>query len=369
MTPDSQINLSGVMVRTMIGAEYKMNKLLDDIIELNHDKEAHIIQMTRPGLQHRFGKKCSNSVPVSFVHASDIHNVPDLWDRMVRYINYYSDYISFAVHTGDYCGGAQESYTDMYEKCTPCVHPILNCVGNHDCVAHNDWSHPADKKITHSLLFNHSENWDADFADCEYPMSYYKDFPDSNMRLIVLDLYYDIWHTRVWLSKLLDDALEKGIHVVTAMHEPTDYIVDAPDVTFHHMGDYETINRKYELDRTEFSFDHRGRVTFEDVIADFIHRGGNYVCNLAGHDHIDSFGYTQRGVLNVVVENGTDWDTLGESSRIKGTRTYDCFNVVAIDTDLCILKLVRIGNNVEHYMREKNVLCFDYKNRGVIYNK
>ena len=347
-----------------------MNGLTENIIELNRDKEPFVIQASRPRSPHNFKELCGDkAIPLCFVHASDIHNVPDLWDRMVQYINHYSEYISFAVHTGDYCGGIQEAHTDMYAECTECIRPIFNCTGNHDCVSDNKWSHPSEKKITHSLLFNHTENWGVSFMDCEYPMSYYKDFPDSNVRLIVLDLYYDIWEARVWLAKLLDDALQKGLHIVTAMHEPTDYINETFDTTFHHMDDYEKVFKQFEINRNSLSFDHRDRVTFEDIIADFIDKGGRFVCNLAGHDHIDSFGYTKSGVLNVVVENATDWDKLGESSRIKGTRTYDCFNVVGIDTDLCLLKLIRIGNNVDHHMREKNVLCFDYKNKKVIFSK
>lgn len=249
-----------------------------------------------------------------------------------------------------------------------CVHPIYNCSGNHDCVIANNWSMPAEKASGYNKLYRHTENWDVRFMDCEYSMSYYKDFPEFNIRLIVLDLYYDIWKTCRWLAGLLGEALQEGLHVITAMYEPTDYVEEAFGVNFHSLDDYRTAFEKYELDRDGLSFDHRDRVTFEDVIADFIKKGGNYVCNLAGHDHHDSFGLTNRGVLNVVVANGTNWDVLGDSRRIKGIKSYDCFNVVAVDTDLGLLKLIRIGDNVEHYLREKKFLCFDYINKKVISN-
>lgn len=342
---------------------------MSDIIELNRDMEPFVIQAGRERSQHSFKKLFGDkAVPLTFVHASDMHNVPELWDRMIEYINYYESYISFALHTGDYCGGIMESYTDMYAECTPSVRPIYQCPGNHDCVSNNNWSVPAEKKRVYHQLFNHIENWDVHFADCEYPMSYYKDFSESNIRLIVLDLYYDIWKTRPWLEGVLEDALKKGLHVITAMHEPTDYIEESFGVHFHSIDNYRAVCEKFELDRDSCSFDHRGRVTFEDVIADFIKKGGNYVCNLAGHEHHDLFGMTHKGVLNVVVENGTNWDTLGDGKRVKGTRTYDCFNVVAVDTDLGLLKLIRIGNQVDHYLREKRYLCFDYKNKKVISN-
>lgn len=343
--------------------------MTDSIIELNRCVEPFILQANQPRSRHCFAKLMGDTAaPLAFVHLSDIHNRPDLWDRMVQYVNHYGDYISFALHTGDYCGGNNGLYTDMYTACSPCVHPVYNCPGNHDCVTpDNVCSHPCDKSTVHGLLYNHTENWDVRFMDCPHSMSYYRDFPDSNIRLIVLDLYYDIWPARAWLRNLLAEALEKGLHVITAMHEPTDYIVDSMGVLYHHMDDYETVNKESELNRTDGAFDHRGRVTFEDIIAAFIRDGGRCVCNLAGHDHIDSFGYTNAGVLNVVVQNGTDWDVLGDARRVKGTKSYDCFNVVGVDTDLGLLKIIRVGCNVDHFMREKNVLCFDYVRKKVIY--
>ncbi len=82
---------------------------------------------------------------------------------------------------------------------------------------------------------------------------------------------------------------------------------------------------------------------------------------------MDSFGYTNAGVLNVVVQNGTDWDMLGDALRVKGTQSYDCFNVVGVDTDLHLLKIIRVGCNTDHFMRQKNVLCFDYAKWEIVY--
>ena len=345
-----------------------MKKYTDDIIELNREVEPYVLNAARPRSQHLFqnyyGDKFS---PIAFVHASDVHNVPALWDRMVQYINHYSEYISFGIHTGDYCGGINTLYTDMYTECTPCVHPILNCVGNHDCAAPDtDWTTPCDKALVHSLLFNHTENWDVQFCPGTYPMSYYKDFEASNLRLIVLDLYYDIAQTRVWLKSILEDAKEKGLHVMTAMHEPTNYIAAPLDTPFHHYDDYDGAVKQKEAQRVKPSYDQRDRVTFEDIIAGFIENGGNYICNLAGHDHVDSFGYTESGVLNAVVQNATDWDVLNDGARTPGTKCRDCFNVVGVDTEQGLLKLVRIGNNTDIYLRSKNALCYDYVHRKFI---
>lgn len=343
--------------------------LTDNIIELNRDVEPFVIQASRPRSPHCFQKLFGDkAVPLAFVHASDMHADLEAWNRMVEYVNHYQQYLSFVLHTGDYCGGSQKIYQDLYTEGTPCALPVYNCVGNHDCEPGNGGWVLGDKADTHRLLFGHQEGWNAVFMDCEHSMSYYADFPESCVRMIVLDAYYDIWPTRRWLAGILEDAREKGLHVVTAMHEWTDRIAESFGASFHTMDDYRSFSETYERARTQMDFDHRGRVLFEDIITGFIQQGGVHVCHLAGHEHFDAFGTTPRGVLNVVVANGTTWDNLGDSRRVKGTRSADCFNVVAVDTDLGLLKLIRIGDNVDHYMRKKTALCFDYLHQRMVWN-
>ena len=43
---------------------------------------------------------------------------------------------------------------------------------------------------------------------------------------MVLDLYYDIEIRIKWLKNILADAKEKGLYVITAMHEPSGNIND-----------------------------------------------------------------------------------------------------------------------------------------------
>lgn len=330
-----------------------MLNLTDNIIELNRDMEQYIVQgsATRPV---PFGDKLK---PLQFVHISDIHAVLDLWNRMVEYINYYSDYIDFAIHTGDYCGNNQQLHTDFYNYGTKCDRPIYNCIGNHDSVITRKWIKNT-KESAHRLLFApmNDISSDVNFMECDFSMTYYKDFPESNVRLIAIDLYYDIELQCKWLKEILADAKEKGLCVITAMHEPSGHVNDTYGVTFHTNNDYVSICGK---DITH---------PIEAVIADFIADGGCHICNLAGHVHHDLFGLTDAGVLNITVPCGTDWNGWTDGKRVRGIRTYDCFNVVSIDANLGILKIARIGNNIDNFFRSQRALCFDYVNRKVIYN-
>lgn len=318
---------------------------IESILTLNQDVEPFIIQASAPQtLLH----SPSNKI-LQFIHFSDIHAVQELWDRIVGYTNHYRDHIAFALHTGDYCCSHQDQYRDLYLG-EACVRPILNCVGNHDTISPE--GQMRSKESVHSKLFNHTENWCVTFMDAPYATAYYRDFPDSMVRLIVLDLYYDIQSQRAWLEGLLSDALEKGYHVITAMHEPSGTILHPENVTFH----------------TLTAFSDKAAPVFDDILGNFCRSGGNFICNLSGHFHHDLFGFTENGVLNCSVECATDWAGWCDGHRIRGTRTYDCFNAVSIDTTDGLLKLVRIGDNTDRFLRIKRTLCYDYRSRQVIYN-
>lgn len=329
--------------------------MTDSIIELNRDVEPLIIQASATRTAF-FRKKFPDRFrPIQFVHFSDIHARLDLWNRVVEYVNYYHDYIDFALHTGDYCGARQEEYVDFYNRGEQCVRNIYNCIGNHDTYTTTQWLKNT-KESAHSLLFAPSHGIDGTFMECDHSMTYYRDFPESNLRMIVLDLYYDIDLQCEWLRKILDDAREKELCVITAMHEPSDTVNDTFGVTFHSKNEYVALNGRV---RTK---------EFEPIIADFIAAGGCHVCNFVGDEHHDLFGLTDSGVLNSAVPCATSWDGWSDGKRIPGTRTFDCFNVVSIDPDMGLLKLVRVGNNRDLFLRSQRSLCYDFINKKVIFN-
>lgn len=332
--------------------EYDPLKDPSSIISLNKDKEALVIQGAA-GRSDAFGDKYE---VLQFVHCSDMHALSANWERMVEWVNYYSDYVSFVIHSGDYCGGNQGNYVDFYDECTECDVPIWNLVGNHDTMkSGTSQQQNATKESVWKLLFEgQCDTWGVTFMDCEYSMAYYQDQTASNTRIICLDMYYDIDLQKVWLKDLLDDAKSKGLHVITVMHEPSNDIAYPVNTAFHTAVDYDSL------------YIH-GKCVYEDIIADFISDGGIHIANLVGHDHHDLFGYTVNGVLNIAVESGTSWNYWCDGSRVEGTKTFDAFNVVSVDTNLGIIKVIRIGDDVDLYLREKRTICYDYINKKIIY--
>ena len=320
-----------------------------DIITLNKDVEPFVIQASE-GLGQIFA---DTTKPLVFSHFSDVHTRQPLWNRIVEYNNHYKDYIKFSIHTGDYCGGNRLSYIDLYANGTSCNIPLLNCVGNHDTyLADNS---KGDKATTHDLLFNHTNNWDVHFMNIENSMTYHKDFADEKIRLIVLDYYYDIDSQCTWLLERLNGAKALGYHVITCMHEMTNVIANKLDTTFQTIDNFEALGgNKWSISK------------FDKVIGDWIKNGGVHVANFAGHEHSDFIGYTENNVLNVCVQAATDNIIWTDGKRVQGTKTWDCFNVVSVETSTGTLKLIRVGNNSDHYLREKKILSYDYINKKII---
>ena len=188
-------------------------------------------------------------------------------------------------------------------------------------------------------------------------MAYCKDFPDANIRLIVLDMYFDTDVQQTWLKNLLADAREKGMHVMTAMHSLTAEPVAFVDTTFN------SLTELWKISNVKFP-----KTPFEDIIADFIDEGGIHIGNFCGHLHYDVFGYTERGVLNISVDMASCWAPGDDAQRVHNTMTYDCFNVTSVDVNTGMLKLARVGNNYDYFFRRKSTMCYDYINKKVIYN-
>lgn len=322
----------------------------NNIVSLNKDIEPLIIQ-SHHGLGKPFG---DTNKPLTFVHFTDIHAHSTLWNRMVEYVNYYEDYIDFSIHTGDYVNSNRvTAYYDLYNKGVQCVKPIYNVVGNHDTYL-EDFSR-GDKATTKNLVFNWSNTWDVTFMDIEDSMTYYKDYPESKIRMIVLDYYYDIDEQCAWLTNLLNDASNLGYHVVTFTHEVTHPIVNKLDTPFQTIDDYESLGGNiHSLSK------------FDKVIGDWIKNGGIHIANFVGHEHSDFIGYTENGVLNMCAQAATDHIYWTDANRVPGTKTHDCFNVVSVDTSTGMFKAVRVGNNYDHYLREKKSLVYDYINKKLL---
>ena len=178
--------------------------------------------------------------PLQLLHFSDLHGSALHLQRIVEYMD--SHDVDDAIHTGD---GVMCYYDDanVFES-VPGGRRVLNAIGNHDCwKGHLLWSqtdkpYDATKEEAYSRFFVGPDprhptiaEWKVcqpegvnDVQSPDYQACYYyKDYPCSATRLIVLDcIHYDEAQA-AWFTATLFAAREAGLAVIAVTHYPAEF--------------------------------------------------------------------------------------------------------------------------------------------------
>ena len=102
---------------------------------------------------------------------------------------------------------------------------------------------------------------------------------------------------------------------------------------------------------------------------------GSFICYIVGHMHIDMTGYSHyhsdqlyllcpTSACIGLTQSGTNENYGTEVSdlpRIAGTKCEDCFNVYGIDTVNKVVKVVRVGADMNDLMEPREVAYFEYE--------
>lgn len=299
--------------------------------------------------------------PLTLLHFSDIHGDDKALDRILKDASglTYDD----AICTGDMATNTIDS--NIANWWNP---KILTCIGNHDCatIAQIDgkWVYTwdalsmADRDKTYIKPFE--ANWGITHATgTSY---YYKDYTDKRVRLIVLDNHLDNYEStkaeaaaqNAWLISVLESARLAGLHVLIATH----YIVPnskVRDCTFSQFGE------------TEVGSLAGGAHIYEDTVnavSDAIARGLHFIGYISGHTHrdniLDTFGDGKQMQYNITcaaVSYAPQWNT----EDLFRDETRDAFNMVVIDTEHTLVKLIRGGGaDLDLFMRSRKAICINY---------
>lgn len=327
-----------------------------DVIEFNRDVENIMLQSTAKRSQ-QFG---DTKKPITFLHFTDLHGVKDNYKHIIEYLNYYAPNIDAIIHTGDFVYKGQADFEDLFSEYEVPKKIFQNIVGNHDqYVSDADRSQASINNTYTNVVSSFQKSWlPSNFkmgtfmpVEGSVSMSYYRDYTSRGIRMIFLDNYYNQEAQLIWLENLLNDAITKGLHVITFAHEKTGHI-SSKISSFNDVDNYDTKEMTSDIER---------------VIKNAIDNGLVYIAHICGHEHIDGMGFTSTaGILNITVECATS-DTYWQNvKREQGTKTFDCFNIVTIDAQKGHLKIVRIGDNSTRYLKSKKSVCYDYINKKVI---
>lgn len=114
---------------------------------------------------------------------------------------------------------------------------------------------------------------------------------------------------------------------------------------------------------------HRGDVNnVGNIIKHFMDNGGKFVVWLSGHVHCDMLYYPDM-FPNILVCANTCAGVPEGGTREDRTVERAAANYVVIDTAKSLLKIVRLGVNTSPYLAPINTLCYDYKNRKIMFEQ
>ena len=294
--------------------------------------------------------------PLQLLHFSDLHGSALHLQHIVEYMD--SHDVDDAIHTGD---GVMCYYDDanVFES-VPGGRRVLNAIGNHDCwKGHLLWSqtdkpYDATKEEAYSRFFVGPDprhptiaEWKVcqpegvnDVQSPDYQACYYyKDYPCSATRLIVLDcIHYDEAQA-AWFTATLFAAREAGLAVIAVTHYPAEFGMVPFDSDLTPDGkDYPSSSNPGAV-QVECMLD----CAF-DPVDRFIDEGGTFVCWLSGHNHNDYVGYVKNHErqLQILVDKAGELDRYMLDSDRSGENT-DAFNLVSYNPVSKLLTVQRVG--------------------------
>ena len=298
---------------------------------------------------------------------TDIHGYQGNLQRYIDFTNEYKSYVDDMLCLGDTISDSWVNTMDFFNNVKG-SEKILLTIGNHDTCDRTQnpvvWYQYAGKQAYDRYFAPYVENWKVvqpENAATNGYCWYYKDYNTAKVRLVVLDCMYvpkDSEKKQLqWFTSVLTDAKEKGLSVVAAKHYPFSVVQDKDANTFNSL-DFNSYDGNSKSSMKDFL----------DAIETFISNGGEFICWLNGDSHYDFQGLITNypNQYAIAFENAGLNSLWNDSVRIESTKSQDSFNFVTFDTNTKLIKVVRVGNNSDRYLRHKNYICYDYKNKKII---
>lgn len=327
-------------------------------------------------------------------HISDVHGDAIRYERFMAMSEYYG--VVSAVNTGD---NVVVSKSDGYNFLKTAIRKYPNvstiaCIGNHDQsisnnVAYTDFYKMYDDAYQYNLS-----------TDKTY---YYKDYPNENLRFIVLNIYEERcngFSCRIskdqidWFINTLASTLENyGVIVVAHSSEKViqkdsnyakffskDIVIDWGCIYDSITGDPVSTIVDAFISKTSITGNYTQEVkesTSSSVLvnetvnysADFtnVPNSAEFIAYLNGHKHKDMVGYfsgTQNKQLSLNITHGVtgqyyrDQDDFPRGNG-RGA-TQDAFNLYAIDRTKKEVIVVRIGSNKTLDLTDRDYMAIPY---------
>lgn len=330
----------------------------DDIVLLNRDIEERLLQAKRR-INGSNNAYLGNPQPVVLLHFSDIHGDKTELQRMVEIHERYKSMIDDIICTGDLVEYRYANGIDFWSN-TDGAEDILIAIGNHDVLTDPsgyDWTQRASQSDQYTrYIAPFVDNWGVTYTSGK--TYYYKDYIEKSLRLIVLNCMLtgdDDSAQLSWFENVLDDAKTESLSVVVANH----YMIANPEKV---SCNFSILDKNVGTDVLPLAY--------LAAIDDFKGGGGKFVCHIAGHTHWDiivrSTTYPDQICIVIDALSRAQANMYSDTQRTDGTKSQDLANLVAFDTASGVVKIMRIGANMDHYLREKNCITINYTTGEII---
>ncbi len=298
----------------------------------------------------------------TLVHIGDVHQDTVALDRILQNSldidknNVIDDYIC----TGDMVNYKGEPIESWWPG------SILTTIGNHDACAYNEnnqtytWSALSMQDKYDYYIKPFLEGGSAVLTTNK--SYYYVDYSAKKIRLIVLDCTDPTFaSTDSNQYQWLDNLLNTNYHILIATHAPYSAAVPV-DCAFSKYGEASSPSTSTDCDIPQIvvsrinTLIRQNNINFIGYIASHTHQDGIWDCTGDGSQLI----YT---VTCACTSEPSRWD----SSDQYRDETLDAYNIITIDTNKNLIKIVRCGGaDIDCYLRKRESICINYKTKTIV---
>lgn len=321
------------------------------------DKLSYILRNINRSNVKENGNPSGDYSPFVLLYFSDIHNNAVNLNRIVQFNSKHITYINDMFVNGDIAGGNWDAYSDSMADIFA-NNKLLCSIGNHDVYLSDGGN--ATTEQCYDRYFANISNWGVTEPENNIQNKkcyYYKDYPASKIRFVVLDcMHYDNTQNE-WFASVLSQSIENSFSVIAAQHIP---------VAMQLSEDVEPYNTPFNsIDWQADECTNKGQI---DAVNTFINNGGEFVTWLFGHTHVDFCGIIKNTKQNyITVGAATYYANWSDTTRSSDDYTIDLFNLISVDTMSKTISVKRIGADYDRHLRRRDTMCIDYKQCKLLY--
>ena len=304
---------------------------------------------------------------LTLLHFSDLHMDATTMGFINTFRTRYAEFLDDVIQTGDTSNGFSNDWTTLVSVG---LGDCLGVIGNHEALGSSKNS-ATQQELHEKYIAPYISDWnvtqptgvDDSTSDHYCANYYYKDYASATVRLIVLDTQKWSSAQLSWFTDTLASARTAGYAVIVASHVLPG-AVTITDCNFSaKYSNGANITHAFPTDDAPLAS--------EDAVSavnDFITAGGEFTVWIGGHEHADIFGVFTNypNVTAYMIDKASIERETPGAARISGEKNQHAFNVMSIVRSGKLIKIVRIGEDVDGMMRGKHVFCYNYNTKTII---